>query len=184
MSSILISLLVVLAIVGVATLVGMAVVVELVRRRMGLVAGAIVGIVLGAMFVMSPVPRYGAAMVYMLVPQSRLPLARIDLALSRGQREEIVRLVNAGALDESRQCCNDYELPASARGLTVHGDIAVIDDACGRRVFFMTLTAMSPDPYAGFEFVPDGCKPEKDPYGSGHGIARSLGDGWFWIVAS
>jgi hypothetical protein len=30
---------------------------------------------------------------------------------------------------------------------------AFIDGDCGRRVFFMTVTGFSPDPYGGFEFV-------------------------------
>lgn len=64
------------------------------------------------------------------------------------------------------------------------GTVDAIDDACGQRVFFMTLTGFSPVPYAGFEFVPAGCQPDRDPLGSGAGVAEPLGDGWFWIEAS
>lgn len=47
----------------------------------------------------------------------------------------------------------------------------------------MTVTGYSPDPYAGFEFVPPGCEPEPDQLSSRHGEVRPLGDGWFWIEA-
>jgi hypothetical protein len=48
----------------------------------------------------------------------------------------------------------------------------------------MTLTGLSPNPYAGFEFVPATCQPDPDPLGSGARAAEPLGDGWFWIEAS
>ena len=80
-------------------------------------------------------------------------------------------------------CVILFVLPAGSQGLSVHGTVEQIDGVCGQRVFFMTVTGFSPDPYGGLEFVEAGCEPEPDPLGSGGGQALDLGDGWFWIEA-
>ena len=155
-------------------------------RRHGLAAivGAVVmGVVLLYGYSLTPLPRIGIGALYFALPPLRMPLVGIDLALSRAAREEVIGLIASGSLVESERF-GGYEMPETTRGLSVHGNVDVIEGGCGARVFFMTVTGFSPDPYGGFEFVPAGCQPESDPLGSGGGDAQPLGDGWFWINAS
>lgn len=161
-------------------LICMAIVGWVRRRAGGVLAGTVAATLLCA-WLLSPVPRFYAYVTYLAVPSARIPLAILDLTASRVAREEVVRMAAAGALERSER--GGFVLPPGASGLSVHGTVERIEDDCGVRVFFLTITGFSPDPYAGFEFVPDRCDPELDPLGSGHGQATPLGDGWFWIEA-
>ena len=134
-------------------------------------------------YMMSPLPHAAAGALYVAAPPLRPPLIEADLALSRGARERIVRLATTGSLPPG-EYDGEFRLAAGDTGLSVRGTVEVIEHDCGDRVFFMTLTGYSPDPYSGFEYVPHGCEPEPDPLGSGHGTARPLGNQWFWIEAS
>ncbi|HEV8280688.1 MAG TPA: hypothetical protein VGQ02_02415 [Candidatus Limnocylindrales bacterium] len=154
----------------------------LVRRRFGVVAATLVTALLVTAYAVSPLPRIVLGVLMLTVPQTRVPIAHVDLLLSRGAREEVVRLAAAQQLIPG-EYIGQYAMPQSAAGLSVWGDVHVIDDGCGQLVFFMTLTGFSPDPYAGLEYVPTGCDPEPDPEGSGAGIAMPLGGPWYWIEA-
>jgi hypothetical protein len=154
--------------------------------RRGLPVMALVtasGFLLLGAYLLTPISRVGIGALYFAVPPLRMPLVRLDLELSRPARVDVIRLIDGGSLTASDRY-GGYELPHEARGLSVHGTVEVIDDGCGRRFFFMTVTGFSPDPYGGFQFVPAGCQPHPDPLGSGGGNAESLGGGWFWINAS
>ncbi len=152
-------------------------------RRVGIPFGSLVAVLLVAGFVLTPLPRIGIGALYFAIPPLRSSLVSIDFALSRSAREETIRLAVSGALRESDRY-GGLVLPDEARGLSVYGTIDVLESACGQGAFFMTLTGFSPDPYAGFEYMPLGCEPETDPLGSGQGTAESLGEGWYWIEAS
>jgi hypothetical protein len=156
------------------------------RSRSGVPAALVVatlGLGLLYSYSLTPLPRMAVGALYLAVPPLQGPLVRLDLALSRASREEVIRLAASGSLPASERY-GGYVMPTDAAGLSVYGNVDVADSACGQRFFFMTLTGFSPDPYAGFEFVPTGCEPEVDPLGSGSGVAEPLGDGWFWIEAS
>jgi hypothetical protein len=147
------------------------------------VLAMVLGVVLLYAYTLTPLPRMGIGALYFAVPPLQMPLVKLDFALSRAAREEVIRWVDSGSLPESERH-GGYELPDGSKGLSVYGIVDVIDDDCGRRVFFMTVTGFSPDPYGGFEFVPASCQPAPDPLGSGAGVAHPLGGGWFWINAS
>ena len=147
------------------------------------VLAMLLGVMLLYAYTLTPLPRLGIGALYFAVPPVQMPLVQLDLALSRSAREEVIDWIDSGSLPESERY-GGYEMPDGSKGLSVHGTVDVIDDGCGPRVFFMTLTGFSPDPYRGFEFVPAGCQPATDPLGSGGGVAQPLGDGWFWITAS
>ena len=120
-------------------------------------------------------------------PGARETLEDIDFTLGRMQREEVVRRALAGELSPSSSRYagpEDFLLPDGFGGLASGSSIWVLRDACGIRVFFLTMTGFSPDPYSGFEYATPGCLPELDPLGSGRGAARDLGNGWYWINAS
>jgi hypothetical protein len=151
-------------------------------RRFGADRAAVAGLVLAAVTAVSPLPEAAAGMLYFAAPPMRLPLASLDLALSKPAREAAIILALRDQLAPDRR--GGYQLPAGATGLSVYGSLQILPSPCGPRFFFLTLTGFSPDPYAGLEFVPEGCQPEVDPLGSGQGTADSLGDGWFWIEAS
>ena len=150
-------------------------------RRFGADRAAMAGLVLAAATALSPLPAAAAGMVYFGAPSLRIPLASLDLELSRSAREQAILLADEDLLLPDPR--GGYELPPGSKGLSVEGTIQVLDSPCGPRFFFLTLTGFSPYPYAGLEFVPAGCQPEVDPLGSGDGTAQSLGDGWFWIEA-
>jgi len=152
------------------------------HRRRGPVLAAIVATALILLLVASPLPRIGAGALYAAVPPARPILVRADLAMSRAAREEVIRQAVAGSLVPTEHP-GEYVLPASARGLSVDGTV-MLADGCRSLAFFVTLNGFSPDPYAGYEYVPARCTPEPDPLGSGHGVVESLGDGWYWIQAS
>ena len=118
---------------------------------------------------------------------ARETLEDLDLALSRMQREEVVRRALGGELSPSTARYagpEDFMLPDGFGGLADGSTIWVQRDECGIRVFFLTMTGFSPDPYSGFEYATPGCHPELDPRGSGRGEARDLRDGWYWINAT
>ena len=169
-----------IALIPVAGILALAWVVS--RRRSSIEALAVALAMLGA-YAVTPFPRFGAITAIVAAPESRFPLVRLDLAMSRGAREEIVELATAGQLERG-EYEGEYLLPEPSRGLSVHGEVDVIDEPCGKTVFFMTLTAFSPDPYGGFEFVPPDCSPIVDPLGSGQGEAHPMGGPWYWIEAS
>ena len=169
-----------------APLLVFAVAVLYARAKVGAVGGvavALIGLLILYGYTLTPIPRMGIGALYFAVPPLRNPLITIDLALSRPAREKVVGLVTGRSLQGSDRY-GGYVMPEESKGLSVYGTVDVIDSGCGERVFFMTVTGFSPDPYGGFEYVPPGCQPEVDPLGSGGGIARPLGDGWFWIEAS
>ena len=152
-----------------------------IQRRRGALMAAVTAASLILLFAASPLPRIGAFALYAALPPARPILVRADLAMSRAAREEVVRQ----ALDHDLppgDWPSEYVLPVGASGLSVDRTVYLIED-CGPEVFFLTLTGFSPDPYAGFEYVPAGCTPEPDPLGSGQGITEDLGDGWYWIQA-
>jgi hypothetical protein len=159
-------------------------IVSWIRKRHGGAAAFVIAAAL--ILVLGPLVQFPARALlyatYVGVPPARIPIALLDLTLSQRSREEVVRLAADHELESAEY--GAYALPQGSRGLSVHGTVEVIDDPCGQRVFFMTMTGFSPDPYAGFEYVPAGCAPELDPLGSGHGVAEPLGSGWFWIQAS
>jgi hypothetical protein len=172
---------IVVATVVLPVLAGIAVV-AIAHHLSGRLASFILAIVLSVTYVLSPLPRIGIAAIFFAAPPTRIPLVWLDLALSRFQREQVVAMAGRGELTVSPD--GGFELPWWGRGLSVYGTIEVISEACGQRVFFMTVTGFSPDPYGGLEFVPIGCEPEVDPLSSGDGEATEIGDLWFWIVAS
>ena len=155
----------------------------LLRRRLGSasVTGATIGML--ALYSLSPFPRVGAMAAIIAVPATRFPIVTADLLMSRAAREDIVQLASSGRLQPG-EYAGQYRLLGSEAGLSVWGDVEVFEEACGTKVFFMTVTGFSPDPYGGFEYVPDGCIPDADPLGSGAGSAYPLGGPWYWIEAS
>jgi hypothetical protein len=162
-------------------LVGMTIV-GLVGRRFGRAPGATVAAALIVAYLLSILPRIAVFMIFIAVPPAQGPLVRVDLALSRPQREAIAGMAIRGELPAATN--GGLEMPWWADGLSVDGMVDLVEDPCGDYVFFMTLRGFSPDPYGGFELVPPGCEPEVDPLGSGQGQAEALGDGWYWITAS
>ena len=173
----------VLAAISLLPLAGIFLVSYALLRRLRSVESVVLAIAMLGVYAVSPLPRVGAMAAIVAVPESRFPLVRLDLAMSRTAREEMVELATAGKL-EPGEYRGEYLLPAPAAGLSVHGEVDVIDEPCGKTVFFMTLTGFSPDPYGGFEFVPPGCAPVSDPLGSGQGEAHPMGGSWYWIEAS
>lgn len=153
------------------------------RRRRGVLSATLAACALLVAYAISPFPRIAALASIIAVPATRFPLVTADLLLSRTAREEVVALARAGQLRPG-EYEGEYRLPASAAGLSVWGEVDVFDEPCGMKVFFMTLTWFSPDPYGGFEYVPPGCTPDSDPLGSGAGTAYPLGGPWYWIEAS
>ncbi len=162
-------------------LVGMTTV-GLVGRRFGRASAALAAAILIGAYLLSSLPRIGLFAIFIGVPESQGPIVRLDLALSRLQRESIAGMAIGGELPTGTD--GGFEMPWCADGLSVNGMVHFVEGACGDRVFFMTLRGFSPDPYGGFELVPPGCEVETDPLGSGQGRAEALGGGWFWITAS
>ena len=144
-------------------------------------AGRVIALLLILLYLASPVPRIALAVLFVTVEPSRLPLVGLDLLLSRIQRETIVGMAGRNELAAAEY--GDLRLPWWATGLSVHGTVHVDRGGCGR-VFFMTITGFSPDPYGGLEFVPPRCEVDPDPLGSGEGTATELGGGWYWIEAT
>jgi hypothetical protein len=156
------------------------------RRRpgmRGLAPFVVLPVAVLLFFQATPIPKgaWSIAFWFNLVPHTTL--ADLDFALSRIQREEVVRLAGAGALEQLEDE-RDYHLPDGYRGLADREIVEVWEcEAGGTMVFFRTITGFSPDPYGGFEYVPPGCTVEADPHGSGAGVAHHLGDSWYWIIA-
>lgn len=135
----------------------------------------------------SSIPHGAWAIAWYLDGGARPALEDLDLSLSRVQREEVVRRAEDGQLvawTGAYARPEDFVLPDGFAGLTDGGAIWVARDGCGIKVFFLTITGFSPDPYGGFEYASPGCQPELDPLGSGAGEARDLGGSWYWIDAS
>jgi hypothetical protein len=172
----------VIALVVILPILAGSVFVAWIRARHGSIPAVVIGATLMLAFLASPCLQIGTAALYFGLPSARPTMVTIDLTMSRSARLEVVRLAATGEL-ETAPWPGEFVLPARARGLSVHGTVDVVYDACGPILFFMTLTGFSPDPYAGFEYVPTGCDPILDPLGSGHGNATDLGDGWYWIEA-
>jgi hypothetical protein len=156
-------------------------------RRSGRLRAWVVLVLLVLLFQWSTILHGMWAIAWYSAAATRPALEDLDLTLSRIQREEVVRRAVAGELeraDDEYHTDSDYQLPDGFRGLSDRPSIWVHRDACGIRVFFRTITGFSPDPYGGFEYASAACEPEVDPYGSGQGHARPLGNGWYWVEAS
>lgn len=156
-------------------------------RRSWAFWGWIVVAAMTLLFQGSSIPHGGWAIAWYLDRDARPTLEDLDLALSRVQREEVVRRAEGGLLVASTDAYagpEDFALPDGFTGLTYGGAIWVAHAGCGITVFFRTVAGFSPDPYSGFEYATPGCRPEVDPFGSGAGDARDLGGGWYWIDAS
>ncbi|HEY4228321.1 MAG TPA: hypothetical protein VGM49_08270, partial [Candidatus Limnocylindrales bacterium] len=174
------------ALLTIVVSIPLGVVVRLARRSR-LFWGWVVVVAMAVFFEGSTLPHGGWAMAWYLGRDARPALEDLDLALSRGQREEIVRRAELGQLAPSTAAYASREaflLPEGFAGLVDGSEVWVRQDECGIRVFFRTITGFSPDPYGGFEFASPGCQPEVDPLGSGAGLARDIGGGWYWIDAS
>lgn len=174
------------ALVALVASVGLGLAVHRARRSRWF-RGWIVIVGLTCLFEGTSLPHGAWAIGWYFDAPARRALEDLDLALSRIQREEVVRRAGAGLLDSSKAQYaepEDYVLPEGFAGLTDRESLWVSRDTCGIKVFFRTITGFSPDPYGGFEYASPGCQPELDPLGSGFGIARDLGGGWYWIDAS
>ena len=153
-----------LALVGVTVLV-IAIVWHGRGRRLLAVVGGVCVLVVSAMTI---------------VDSPRL-LRDLDFRLNQDRREAVVAAVQRDVLSHV-DVYGTERLPGSFADLSMDGEIDV-DQGAGW-VFFTRVVGFSPDPYCGYEFVADPTLLETDPLGSGHGIAESLGDGWYWICAS
>lgn len=156
-------------------------------RRTRLFRGWVLVGALILLFEGTSIPHGAWAIAWYFDRDARPLLEDLDLLLSRSQREAIVQAALDGDLTPSSDpyaLPGDYALPDGFAGLTDDSPLWVQWDECGIKVFFRTMTGFSPDPYGGFEYSPPVCPPELDPLGSGFGIARDLGGGWYWIDAS
>ncbi len=108
---------------------------------------------------------------------------QVDFALGASQRQQIVRMVEEGALG-SDVTLGEVALPEEYRSASADGVIGIVRSGSDVIVVFLRrLTSV--DAWQGLAHTASGRPPQDDPWRGGRLLEIDpLGDGWYWVAAS